>query len=221
MTEFIKSVDLGNEGVRYTTADGQSFIYKGGTRAWRNNNPGNIRKPGSVKLEGIIGLAGGFSVFSSYAAGFAALQSLLKKSFYQELSIFEAVKKYAPAKDNNDVKRYQQILFQITKVDLKTKLNSLTDERFLLFCQAIQRIEGFQEGTVTEEVTKKKILDVKKSEDNLIIQYLIEGYGWLRMDKAISLVRQDLVDAVVVKKMNGYIFLRSRPDKTKKNNLDP
>jgi hypothetical protein len=221
MTDFIKSEDLGKNGVRYIASDSRTFIYKGGTRAWRNNNPGNIRKPGLTKFDGIIGIAGGFLVFSSYDTGFAALQSLLKKDFYQKLAIFDAVKKYAPAKDNNDVKRYQQIIVQITKVDLKTKLSALAEEQFLLICQAIQRIEGFKNGTIAEEAAKKKILDVKKNEENLIIQYLIEGYGWLRKDKAISLVRQDIVDAVVVKNTNGYIFLRSRPDKSKKNNLDP
>jgi len=115
-----------------------AFVYTVGTRAWRNNNPGNIRKPGSTKLEGIIGLAGGFLVFSSYTAGFAALQSLLEKDFYQKRTIFEAVKKYAPVKDHNDVERYQKILFQITKIDLKTKLNSLTEDQFHLVCQAVQ-----------------------------------------------------------------------------------
>lgn len=73
---------------------------------------------------------------------------------------------------------------------------------------------------ITEEITKKKILDIKKNKQNLIIQYLIEGYGWLRKTLAINLVEKDIVDAVIVKRQNGYIFLRSRPDYTKTNNLD-
>ena len=56
---------------------------------------------------------------------------------------------------------------------------------------------------------------------NLIVQYLIEGYGWLRKTEAVTLVEKDIVDAVIVKRQNGYIFLRSKPDKTKTNNLDP
>lgn len=222
MSEFIKAEEIRKNRVRYTDSTGRVFIYSKGTWAWRNNNPGNIRKPGkNTKLEGIIGYAGGFSVFSSYEAGFKALQTLLKKDFYQNLSLFETVKKYAPPKDKNDVKNYSKILVQVTKISLDTKLKTLSEAQFLLLCQAVQRVEGFKTGEVTEELPKKKILDVKKNKQNQIIQYLIDGYGWLRKTEAVNLVEKDIVDAVIVKRQNGYIFLRSKPDETKTNNLDP
>jgi hypothetical protein len=222
MSEFVKAKGISKNRVRYTDSSGRVFIYSKGTWAWRNNNPGNIRKPGKdTKLEGIIGYAGGFSVFSSYETGFKALQTLLKKDFYQNLSLFEAVKKYAPPKDKNDIKNYSKILVQVTKISLDTILKTLSEAQFLLLCLAVQRVEGFQSGEVTEELPKKKILDVKKNKQNLIIQYLIDGYGWLRKTEAVNLVEKDIVDAVIVKRQNGYIFLRSKPDKTKTNNLDP
>src|SRR5690606_18695037 len=117
-------------------------------------------------------------------------------------------------------KNYRKILVQVTKLDLKTKIKDLTDEQFLLLCLAVQRVEGFKIGEITEEIAKKKILDIKKNKENLIVQYLIEGYGWLRKAQAINLVEKDIVDAVIVKRQNGYILLRSRPDDTKTNNLD-
>jgi hypothetical protein len=222
MSEFVKAEGISKNRVRYTDSSGRVFIHSKGTWAWRNNNPGNIRKPGKdTKLEGIIGNAGGFLIFSSYDAGFKALQILLKKPFYQDLSLFDAVEKYAPAKDKNDVKNYRSILVQVTKIDLDAKLKSLNEAQFLLLCQAVQRVEGFQIGEVIEELPKKKILDVKKNKENLIVQYLIEGYGWLRKTEAVTLVEKDIVDAVIVKRQNGYIFLRSKPDKTKINNLEP
>lgn len=221
MSEFIKAEEISRNRVRYIDSSGRVFIYSKGTWAWRNNNPGNIRKPGKdTKLESIIGYAGGFSVFSTYEAGFKALQVLLKHDFYQNLNLLEAVKKYAPTKDKNDVKNYSKILVQITKISLDTKLKTLSEAQFLLLCQAVQRVEGFRAGEISEELSKKKILDVKKNKENLIIQYLIEGYGWLRKAEAINLVEKDVVDAVIVKRQNGYIFLRSRPDSTKTNNLD-
>lgn len=221
MSDFIKAEEISRNRVRYTDSSGKMFIYSRGTWAWRNNNPGNIRKPRKENMPaGVIGLAGGFLVFSSYEAGFKALHSLLKKDFYQNLTIFAAVAQYAPTEDKNDVKNYRKILVQVTKLDLKTKIKDLTDEQFLLLCQAIQRVEGYQVGEITEEVPKKRILDVKKNKENLIIQYLIEGYGWLQKIEAINLVEKDIVDAVIVKRQNGYVFLRSRPDNTKANNLD-
>jgi hypothetical protein len=221
MSEYVKAEGISRNRVRYTDSSGRVFIHSKGSWAWRNNNPGNIRKPGKdTKFEGIIGYAGGFLVFSSYAAGLKALQILLKKPFYQNLSLFDAVEKYAPAKDNNDVKNYRRILVQVTKIDLDTKLKSLNEAQFLLLCQAVEKVEGFQIGEITEEIQRKKILDVKKNKENLIIKYLIEGYGWLRKTEAINLVEKDVVDAVIVKRQNGYIFLRSRPDSSKANNLD-
>lgn len=111
-----------------------------------------------------------------------------------------------------------------TQIDLNKQVNSLTDEELEKLVKAIERKEGAKPGKIIEVPpptgTKKKILDVKKNKKNLIIQYLIEGYGWLRKTEAINLVEKDLVDAVIVKRQNGYVFLRSRPDSTKTNNLD-
>jgi hypothetical protein len=221
MSDFVKAEEISRNRVRYTDSSGKTFIHGKGTWAWRNNNPGNIRKPSRANMpDGVIGLAGGFLVFSSYEAGFKALHALLKKDFYQNLTIFDAVAQYAPTEDKNDIVNYRKILKQVAKLDLNTKIKDLTDEQFLLLCQAVKRVEGFEIGEIAEEVSKKKILDVKKSKENLIIQYLIEGYGWLRKTEAINLVEKDVVDAVIVKRKNGYVFLRSRPDSTKVNNLD-
>lgn len=221
MSEFVKAEEVSRNRVKYTDSSGRTFIHSKGTWAWRNNNPGNIRLPSKKNMpDGVIGLAGGFLVFSSYEAGFKALYSLLKKDYYRNLTIFAAVADYAPAKDKNDVENYRKILKQVTKLDLQTKIKDLSDEQFLLLCKAVERVEGFRTGEITEEVSKKKILDIKKNKQNLIIQYLIEGYGWLRKTEAINLVERDIVDAVIVKRQNGYIFLRSRPDNSKINNLD-
>ena len=220
MSEFVMASEISRNRVRYTDTSGKNFIYSKGSWAWRNNNPGNIRKPSKENMPaGVIGLAGGFLVFSSYEMGFNALQNLLKKDFYQDLTIFDTVAKYAPTKDKNDIKNYRKILIQVTQLDLNIKMKSLNEAQFLLLCKAIQRVEGFLPGEVTEEISKKKILDVKKNKDNLIVQYLIQDHGWLSKSKAIDLARKGIVDAVVVTNRSNYVFLRSRPDEIKINNL--
>lgn len=220
MSEFFKAEEISRNRVRYTDTSGKNFIYSKGSWAWRNNNPGNIRKPSKENMPaGVIGLAGGFLVFSSYETGFNALQNLLKKDFYQDLTIFDTVGKYAPTKDKNDIKNYRKILIQVTQLDLNIKMKSLNEAQFLLLCKAVQRVEGFLPGEVIEEISKKKILDVKKNKNNLIVQYLIQDYGWLSKTKAIDLARKGIVDAVVVTNRSNYVFLRSRPDKVKINNL--
>jgi hypothetical protein len=88
---------------------------------------------------------------------------------------------------------------------------------------SIERKEGSEPGKIIEVPTsgaKKKIIDIKKNKQNLIIQYLVEGYGWLHKADAVYLVERDIVDGVIVKNSRGHVFLRARPDETKMNNLD-
>jgi hypothetical protein len=168
MSEFVKAEEISQNRVRYTDTSGKIFIYSKGSWAWRNNNPGNIRKPSKENMPvGVIGLAGGFLIFSSYETGFNALQAMLKKDFYKDLTIFDTVAKYAPTNDKNDIKNYRKILVQETQLDLNIKLKSLNGAQSLLLCKAIQRVEGFLPGEVIEEISKKKILDVKKIKTTL------------------------------------------------------
>ena len=128
MSEYVKAEEISRNRVQYTDSSGKKFIHSKGTWAWRNNNPGNMRRPSEENMPtGVIGMAGGFLVFSTYEAGFKALQTLLKKDFYQKLSIYDVVEKYAPPKDKNDTQNYRKILVQITKLDLKTKTKNLTE----------------------------------------------------------------------------------------------
>ena len=128
-----------------------------------------------------------------------------------------------PKEHGNNTELYKKNVQDWTQIDLTRQVNSLSEEELEKLVNAIERKEGTGAGKIIEfpaPGNKKKILDVKKNKENLIIQYLIEGYGWLRKTEAINLVEKDIVDAVIVKRQNAYIFLRSRPDKTKINNLD-
>jgi hypothetical protein len=66
MSEFVKAEEVSQNRVKYTDSSGRKFIHSKGTWAWRNNNPGNIRLPSKKNMpDRVIGLAGGFLVFSS------------------------------------------------------------------------------------------------------------------------------------------------------------
>ena len=59
MSEFIKAEGISGNRVRYTDLSGKTFIHSKGTWAWRNNNPGNIRKPSKDNMpNGFIGYVG-------------------------------------------------------------------------------------------------------------------------------------------------------------------
>lgn len=209
----------------YYREDGSGSIYVGGKRNWRNNNPGNIGYGNGilVKKLGAIGKAGGFAVFPDYETGRKAIFSVLKKDDFQSRTVSKAIEVWAPKEDGNNTELYKKQVQAWTQIDLTRQVSSLTDDETEKLVAAIEKKEGTGAGKIIEVPSpgiKKKILDVKKNKENLIIQYLIEGYGWLRKAEAINLVEKDVVDAVIVKRQNGYIFLRSRPDATKVNNLE-
>ena len=80
---FVRAQETGFKEVTCWRVDGSSVRFIGGSRAWRNQNPGNIISAGNfAKDHGAIGSAGGFAVFQNYETGKAALFSLLKTKKY-------------------------------------------------------------------------------------------------------------------------------------------
>jgi len=122
-------------------------VRSGGTRAWRNNNPGNLRNSAFSTAKGSLGEAGGFAVFASEQEGMSALIALLKTNIYQLLSLFSAISRYAPSSENNTA-NYQQFIEKITGLRGDTPLNSLSTSQLKQVAFAIRRIEGWQAGTV-------------------------------------------------------------------------
>jgi hypothetical protein len=82
-------------------------FYAVGSRAQRNNNPGNIEYGEFAKSHGAVGIEKTnahtkprFAVFETSTAGFVALRALLVRN-YSKLSVKEALAKYAPASEND------------------------------------------------------------------------------------------------------------------------
>jgi hypothetical protein len=137
--------------LRYVDPDGNenresydSYTKIGGSRAWRNNNPGNIEYGNFAKGQGAVGVekAGRFAKFSSPEAGMAALKGLLGGSKYKDLNVVDAMKQYAPSKENN-TEAYIKFL-EKQGVDIKDTVGKQTDK----MADAIKKYEGWIPGTV-------------------------------------------------------------------------
>ena len=91
----------------------------------------------------------GFAIFPNEQAGAQAQVSLLKASVYQKLSIFNAIERYAPAKDKNDPRKYADFIKKETGTDVdNVKFEELTDDQFEDVYGAMRRYEGAIEGAV-------------------------------------------------------------------------
>lgn len=131
--------------VVYTDADGKTFRKTGGSRAWRNNNPGNIRYSKFAQRNGAIGEAGGFAVFPDEATGMAAISALLRSDSYNKLTIEGAISRYAPPVENNTA-AYHKRLQQLTGLPISTRMSQLNDAQLQRVATAIRQIEGWKPG---------------------------------------------------------------------------
>lgn len=135
--------------VIYTRGDNSRVRFTSGTRAWRNTNPGNIRYSEFSRNAGAIGTAGGFAVFPTEAVGQQAIVSLLQSDSYRNLTIIDAISRYAPPFEN-DTAAYHKKISKMTGLDVKRKISSLTPAEVHSVANAIRRIEGWRAGRQIE-----------------------------------------------------------------------
>jgi len=138
-------------GAGYTTiemADG-TVVRREGTRAWRNNNPGNIEYGEFARSQGAVGSDGRFAVFPTYEEGRAAKRSLLfESSSYKNLSIEDAINRYAPPTENN-TNRYTAAVAAAAGVPAGTPMSSLSPLQRNMVLDAMEAVEGFKPGSET------------------------------------------------------------------------
>lgn len=118
----------------------------GGTKAWRNNNPGNIVGGSFANGHGAIGTAFGMAVFPDEATRLAALYALLHSASYQARTIRQAITTYAPP-GANDTEGYIRDVVRGAGVPDTTRLSALDDAQLDLVVGVIRRVEGWQAGT--------------------------------------------------------------------------
>jgi len=121
----------GNKTIRYYDKNG-----KIGSHAWRNNNPGNlVYGDGShAKATGYIGKAKKRTVFPDYDTGKQSMRLLLKKEFYQKLTLNELPRKYTGVKpgvpDTEEVILYRKVIRVLSKLDMERTVKSLNNEEY-------------------------------------------------------------------------------------------
>lgn len=133
-------------GARVTVleaAGGAKELRIGGSPAWRNHNPGNLRP--SRFNKGQIGSAWGFAVFGSEAAGLAAMKDLLGRSQYARLTLERAIFRYAPPADNNPSHSYAAYVSERSGVGLGEVLGAIGDVRM---ARVVAAMTAFERGVV-------------------------------------------------------------------------
>ena len=172
----------------YYYSDGSYLTKEGGTVAWRNNNEGNLR-PGVLSSNRIGVDKKNFAVFATPEDGHNAKKYLLfSSSSYKDLSLKDAIKKYAPASDNNNPENYANFIMSNGKVENKAMNKYTADEQDKIM-SAMKIQEGYKAGTETRGYTSDKI---SKPEENKVL------------GNSQSKLNYDQTAAVTYNKRQGY-----------------
>lgn len=192
--------------VHYFDEAGNMMIRSGGTKAWRNNNPGNMKyKGGFAVRHGAIGSAGGMAVFPTEIMGRKALTDLLKSSNYNSFKITDLSEKY----DKDNAQEYRRMLLSISKLDPNKRIKDLAANEFDRLREAIERIEGWEVGQ--EELIKKWYISGVHKKNGVITEYLVDKEGkssWISKEKAIKLAHERKLHATIVRLKNRTSYLR-------------
>lgn len=162
----------------YYYADGTYLTKENGTAAWRNNNEGNLR-PGALSSSRIGVDKKNFAVFATPEDGHNAKKHLLfSSSSYKDLSLKDAIKKYAPGSDNNDPVKYAGFVMSNGNVENKTMCKYTADEQTRIM-SAMKIQEGYKAGTETRGTTANKVQQPteqkKESSDGKKLDYDVKS----------------------------------------------
>jgi hypothetical protein len=164
-TSGISSVTEAGAGFTTVTKADGTVVKREGVRSWRNNNPGNLEAGDFATSKGAIGSDGRFAVFRTYEEGREAMRSLLfEGKNYRTKTISEAITRYAPPKEN-DTALYIKRVTDALGVSDSTKLSDLSNDQRSTMLDAMQKHEGFKEGTETV-VEPMRLPPVRGSEQN-------------------------------------------------------
>jgi hypothetical protein len=133
-------------------SNGRTETREGGSRAWRDNNPGNLEYGAFARNHGAIGHDTGTghheAIFPDRATGDAAQRALLRERF-GDRTVRDTMYVYAPPTEN-DTEGYLQFL-ERNGVDRNAHIRDLTDGQFNNLVTQIQDFEGWRPGTIRPE----------------------------------------------------------------------
>lgn len=137
----------------YTQPDGTKVVKEGGTKAWRNNNEGNIRYGAYAKSKGAIGQdKDGFAIFPNEETGRKAKEDLIfEGKNYKDKNLDDAIYRYAPPSENNTKLYQSKVLASVNNQN--KKMSEYTPEERQSILASMKKMEGYKAGKTYTETT--------------------------------------------------------------------
>ncbi len=148
MKKPVKAYGGNGRSAIYEFADGTGFMKNSGSITWRNNNPGAINSSEFANRNGGIGNNGRFAVFVDPKKGKNGVYLLLSGSIYQKLPLGQAIAKYAPKKDKNNVAAYIKFVEKETGFDKNDEMSEFKPREIWMIVEAIVKREVYEVGVI-------------------------------------------------------------------------
>jgi hypothetical protein len=113
------------------------------SRSFKNNNPGNIRWGSWAESRGAVN-ADGYAKWGTPIQGLSAMVALLSIKSYRDLTIREAIQRYAPAADHNSPQEYSDYVLHRSWVPEDVKIGQMDPFQLIRVVEAMIRFEGWQ-----------------------------------------------------------------------------
>lgn len=168
---MIQNILSASGQTREYVIDGETHTLTGGSRSWRNNNPGNIEYGNFAKSKGAIGSDGRFAIFPTYEAGRSAKEELIfESSGYKNKTLQSAISRYAPAFENNTGAYYKNVL---SAAGGEKQMSEYTETERQNILNAMEKVEGYKPGKVDGEQSsldwlRGKVGDTLKGVGNVL-----------------------------------------------------
>ncbi|MDN3813698.1 hypothetical protein ACVZH2_02830 [Morganella morganii] len=159
----------------YNNSDG-GFAREGGSRSWRNNNPGNVEYGDFAKRFGAIGTDGRFAIFPTEEAGKKAKEHLIFESGgarqlstkgdygaglgYRDKTLSQMLTAYAPPEENPTDVYIKRVL---SAVGSEKRMGDYSTEERAVILEAMKKVEGWRAGEEyalsNQKINSEKLLE--------------------------------------------------------------
>jgi hypothetical protein len=144
--QYLPGQQQNQQGSNFNVSDVPQTGRTGGSRSWRNANPGNLKYGSFAKKHGAIGKdKDGFAIFPNEQVGRGAMGSLLRGGTYGNLPVAKAISRYAPSFEN-DVGSY----IKATGMDPNMRIADMDDARFNTLLSNMIKHEGWKPGRIAK-----------------------------------------------------------------------
>ena len=205
---FVKAQRIDSETIIYLDRYDNKWVAQGNSQPWRTNNPGLLHKRDLTDQSKIISHDHLVAIFASIHFGIEAFRHWLALHAYKTVFFLRIAKRYQPASPEIFIDQLYALAFIPSNRD---SLRLLPGE-FQRFFSAILKLLKFSEHANKPFSLLPKVIGRFYSKERESIHlYLTNNDQLLSKSDAISWIETHRLDAGIVSKGNGNVYLRSRP----------